>query len=78
MNEYNETNRLTDVKKKLVVARGERDERRVKIEAENEEVQMTMNKINKLQGYIIQHREYSQYFITTLNEITLNGIYKKY
>ena len=78
MNEYNETNRLTDVKKKLVVARGERDERRVKIEAENEEVQMTMNKINKLQEYIIQHREYSQYFITTLNEITLNGIYKKY
>ena len=27
-----------------------------------------MYKINKLQGYIVQHREYSQYFIT------LNGI----
>ena len=25
--------------------------------------------INKVQGYIIQHREYSQYFIITLNGI---------
>ena len=29
-----------------------------------------MYKINKLQGYIIQHTEYSQYFI-----ITINGVY---
>ena len=29
----------------------------------DEEVQTTMYKINKLQGYIVQHREYSQYFI---------------
>ena len=25
-----------------------------------------MYKINKLQGYIVQHREYSQYFIVTI------------
>ena len=25
--------------------------------------------INKLQGYIVQHREYSQYFITNLNGV---------
>ena len=31
-------------------------------------IQITMYKINKLQGYIVQHREYNQYFIT------LNGI----
>ena len=29
----------------------------------------TMYKINKLQGYIVQHREYSQYFIITLNGV---------
>ena len=28
-------------------------------------IQTTMCKINKLQGYIIQHKEYSQSFITT-------------
>ena len=32
-------------------------------------VQTTMYKINKLQGYIIQHREYSQYFRATINKI---------
>ena len=26
-------------------------------------------KINKLQGCIVQHREYSQYFIATINKI---------
>ena len=31
-----------------------------------------MHKINKLQGYIEQHREYSQHFIITLNEIYKN------
>ena len=30
---------------------------------------ITMDKINKLQGYIIQHREYSQYFIITINRV---------
>ena len=29
----------------------------------------TMYKINKLQGYIVQYREYSQYFIITINGI---------
>ena len=28
-----------------------------------------MYKINKLQGYILQHREYSQYFIIPLNGV---------
>ena len=32
-------------------------------------VQTTMYKINKLQGYITQHREYSQYFRATINKI---------
>ena len=35
----------------------------------DEEVQTTMYKINKLQGYIVQHREYSQYFIITRNGV---------
>ena len=30
-----------------------------------------MYKINKLQGYIVQHREYSQYFIRTIVEYNL-------
>ena len=29
----------------------------------------TRYKINKLQGYIVQHREYSQYFIITINGV---------
>ena len=33
------------------------------------EVQTTMYKINKLQGYNIQHREYSQYFVITLHGV---------
>ena len=33
-----------------------------------------MYKINKLQGYIAQHKDYSQYFIVTINE---SIIYKK-
>ena len=37
--------------------------------AETYEVQTIMYKINKLQGYIVQHREYSQYFIITLNGV---------
>ena len=40
-----------------------------KIGAETYKVQTTMYKINKLQGYIAQHREYSQYFIITLNGV---------
>ena len=33
------------------------------------EIQSAMHKINKLQDYIIQHREYSQYFIITINAV---------
>ena len=33
------------------------------------EVQTTMYKINKLQGYLVQHREYSQYLIIAINGI---------
>ena len=33
------------------------------------EIQSVMYKINKLQDYIIQHREYSQYFIITINAV---------
>ena len=32
-------------------------------------IQTTMYKINKLQGYTVQHREYSQYFIVTINRL---------
>ena len=35
----------------------------------NSEVQTTMYKINKLQGYIVQHRKYIQYFIITLTGV---------
>ena len=35
----------------------------------NKEVQTTMYEINKLQGYIVQHREYSQYFMITVNGV---------
>ena len=36
-----------------------------------QEVQITMYKINKLQGYIVysQHSEYSQCFIITINGV---------
>ena len=32
-------------------------------------MQTIMYKINKLQGYIVQHREYSKYFIITINGV---------
>ena len=48
---------------------GEREVGRGKTGVEDEEAQTTMHKINKLQGYTIQHREYSQYFIITINGV---------
>ena len=30
---------------------------------------IAMYKVNKLQGYIVQHRESSQYFIITVNGV---------
>ena len=38
-----------------------------KTEEGDEEVHTTMYKINKQQGYVVQHRDYSQYFIITIN-----------
>ena len=46
---------------------GERDEGRGKIRAGDKEVQTIMYELNKLRGYTVQHREYSQYLIMTVN-----------
>ena len=51
-----------------MVTSGERERGRSKIGVGDYEAQTTMHKINKLQGYIVQYREYSQYFII------LNGV----
>ena len=42
---------------------------RGKIEEGISEGQTTVYKINKLQEYIIKHREYSKYFIITSNGV---------
>ena len=34
----------------------------------NEKVHTTIHKVNKLQGYTLQHREYSQYLIIDLEK----------
>ena len=39
------------------IQRGEREGGRSQIRVEEQEVQTTMYKINKLQGYMAQHRE---------------------
>ena len=55
-----------------MVTSGEREWGRSKIGVGDKEVQnsmYSMYKINKLQGYIVQHREYSQYFIITINGV---------
>ena len=52
-----------------MVTSGERIGGWGKIGEGDEEVQTTMYQINKLQGYIVQHREYSQYFIITLKGV---------
>ena len=46
-------NRLTDIENKLVVTRGEREVGRGKMGVGDKEVQITVYKINKLQGYIV-------------------------
>ena len=53
-----------------MVTSGEREEESGKISEGDEEVQTTMYKINKLQEYIVQNGEYSQYKVI----ITLNGV----
>ena len=35
----------------------------------DEEVQVTMHKTNNLQGYIVHHKEHSQYFIEPLDGV---------
>ena len=40
-----------------------------KIEEGDLEVKTTMYKINKLQGYTVQHRDYNQYFIISINGV---------
>ena len=65
MNKYNKTETDSQIQRTnwwLPVGRG-------KMRVGDEEVQTTMYKINKLQGYIVQHREYSQYFTVTLNGV---------
>ena len=52
-----------------MVTSREREDGRGKTGVGNSEVQTTMYKINRLQGYIAQHREYSQYFIITIKEV---------
>ena len=46
---------------------------RSKARVGDKEIQITMHKISKLQGYIVQHREYNQYFIITLNGIPITN-----
>ena len=52
-----------------MVTSGEREEGRGNTEVGDEEVQTTRYKINKIQGYSVQHREYTQYFTITLNGV---------
>ena len=52
-----------------MVISGKKEGGRGKIWVGDYEVQTTMYKINKLQGYIVQPREYSQNFIITLNRV---------
>ena len=55
-------NRLTNIENKLVATSGEgQDDGRVLTNTNY------IYKINKLQEYIVQHREFSQYFRITLN-----------
>ena len=52
-----------------MVTSGERESERSKIGVGDGEIQTTMYKINKLQGCTVQHKEYSQHFITTLKGV---------
>ena len=63
------TNRLTDLENNLVVTGQEREVGWRHDKGRGLEVQTTMYKINKLQGSIVQNREYSQQFIITLNGV---------
>ena len=56
---------LTDKENKLLDTSWGREQARDKIEVGGQDIQTIMCKINKLQGHIVQHREYSQHFIIT-------------
>ena len=62
-------NRLTDTENKLLVTSRERKGGRGKRGVGDYEVQTTVDKINKLQGCILQHRGYSQYFLIIINRV---------
>ena len=51
----------SDIENKLVVFSGRRKFR----ESRSARYQVQ----NKLQGYVVQHKEYNQYFIITVNEV---------
>ena len=58
-------NIFTDLENKLVVTSWQREERRGNRGAGDEETQTIIQ--NKQNRYIVQHREYSQYYIITIN-----------
>ena len=75
-----ERNRLIDIENTLMVTSGEREGGR-EIGVEDLcllKAQIIRCKINRLQGYIVQHREYSQYFMITINRAYLLKIVDNY
>ena len=54
----NKKNKFTNTESKQVVASGARDRMGVR----DSEVQSTMYKINKLQGYRVEHKEYRHFY----------------
>ena len=61
-------NRLTDIENRLVVAKGERGWGRDKLGVWDQQMQTTVQKIDKQQGPNVQHRElYSISLLTTYN-----------
>ena len=52
-----------------MVTSGDRGGGGCKIGVEAKEIQTTMYKIDKQQGYMVQHREYSHCFVKTLNGV---------
>ena len=62
-----ERNRLIDIENTLMVTSGEREGGGAQNRGRRLRGQTIRCKINRLQGYIVQHREYSQYFMITIN-----------
>ena len=65
---YNKKETDSDTENKLVTTSGEREEQGQK---RGRRLRGTnyIRKINKQQGYIVQHKEYGQYFIITINGV---------